>query len=90
MRFGSNRLSKVLSSILDFVHTTFTKSTMMYTLLLTALISLSACSDSIQKMQASIYEEYTEKIKDVTEYDSLKKINDRLNNEFVFYIRNNN
>lgn len=89
MRFGSNRLSKVLSSILDFVHTTFTKSTMMYTLLLTALISLSACSDSIQKMQASIYEEYTEKIKDVTEYDSLKKINDRLNNEFVTLFKEN-
>ena len=89
MRFGSNRLSKVLPSILDFVHTTFTKSTMVYTLLLTALISLSACSDSIQKMQAEIYEEYTEKIKDVTEYDSLKKINDRLNNEFITLFKEN-
>ena len=89
MRFGSNRLSKVRSSILDFVHTAFTKSAMVYTLLLTALISLSACSDSIQKMQASIYEEYTEKIKDVTEYDSLKKINDRLNNEFVTLFKEN-
>ena len=89
MRFDSNRLSKVLSSILGFVHATFTKSAMVYTLLLTALISLNACSNSIQKMQASIYEEYTEKIKDVTEYDSLKKINDRLNNEFVTLFKEN-
>lgn len=89
MRFGSNRFSKVLSSILGFVHTTFTKSTMVYTLLLTALISLNACSNSIQKMQAEIYEEYTEKIKDVTEYDSLKKLNDRLNNELVTLFKEN-
>lgn len=89
MRFNSNRFNKVLSSILDFVHTTFTKSTMVYTLLLTALISLNACSNSIQKMQAEIYEEYTEKIKDVTEYDSLKKLNDRLNNELVTLFKEN-
>lgn len=89
MRFGSNRFSKVLSSILGFVYTTFTKSTMVYTLLLTALISLNACSNSIQKMQAEIYEEYTEKIKDVTEYDSLKKLNDRLNNELVTLFKEN-
>ena len=62
---------------------------MVYTLLLTALISLNACSNSIQKMQAEIYEEYTEKIKDVTEYDSLKKLNDRLNNELVTLFKEN-
>lgn len=89
MTLGSNRFNKKSTSFLGFLNTGLLQNTMVYTLLLVAIISLNACSDSIQKMQADIYDEYTGKIKDVEEYDSLKKLNGELNNELITLFREN-
>ena len=54
-----------------------------------AALSMQSCGDSINEKQADIYEEYTEKIKDVEVYDSLKKLNGKLNDELIWLLKEN-
>lgn len=54
-----------------------------------AVFSMLSCGNSLNEMQADIYEEYTGKIKDVEEYDSLKKLNGELNGELARLLKEN-
>lgn len=81
----------MISNVRDLIARTLssTKRHTVFTLLFAVVMLLQSCNSSIHEKQADVYDEYVKKIESVSEYDSLKKLNDRLNNELARVLKEN-